>query len=243
MAMKILIANDDGIKSPHLRRLAEWASGFAQVSVFAPAVEQSGKSHGIELKLPIEVTRIEDYLPGVEAYSVDSTPADCVRFAVLERGLKPDIVFSGINNGYNVGHDILYSGTAGATFEAALLGFKAVALSTDFGVREVPMSALDTVRAFFDGHRLLDRHGLYNVNISVPSKGIRLARQGGAFYSDDFTELEDGRYIAHGITVYEPNIAPDLDTDYVCSGYTTVTPLTVDRTDVRLFEELKRELG
>lgn len=239
MALKILITNDDGIASAQLRSVTEWASRFAEVSVFAPATEQSGKSQGIDLNNPIEVIKQDGYCDGAEAYSVSSTPADCVRIAVLAMGRKPDLIISGINNGYNVGYDILYSGTVGAIFEASLLGFPAIALSAHYGSDPVPHEVLDRVKAYFDEKKLLEHHGLYNVNIPDEPKGIRITRQGGAFYSDDFEICGEGKYIARGIKIYQPGLAPDLDTDYVSEGYITVTPLSIDRTEYGIFEKLK----
>ena len=83
--MKILITNDDGIDTIGIRLLAEWAKKLGEVTVVAPKVEQSAKSHAIEIAKPIEIKQIP-YIDGVTAYSMDSTPADCIRYGVL--GLK-----------------------------------------------------------------------------------------------------------------------------------------------------------
>ncbi len=40
-----------------------------------------------------------------------------------------DLIISGINAGQNMGEDVLYSGTVGAAMEAALLGYRAIAVS------------------------------------------------------------------------------------------------------------------
>ena len=80
--MKILITNDDGIQSPALPLLAEWAKKLGEVTVAAPKVEQSGKSQAINFMHPVEIVPVE-LVEGVTAYAVDSTPADCVRFGVL----------------------------------------------------------------------------------------------------------------------------------------------------------------
>ena len=103
--MRILITNDDGIQSPVLPLLAKWAQKHGEVTLVAPKYEQSGKSHSIDFRNEIEVKK-GDLVVGVEAYSVDSTPADCVRFAVnfLER--KYDLCISGVNRGYNLGADM-----------------------------------------------------------------------------------------------------------------------------------------
>ena len=80
--MNILITNDDGIDTLGIRLLAKWAKTLGEVTVVAPKVEQSAKSHAIEIRQPIEVKKVE-FMEGVEAYAMDSTPADCVRFGVL----------------------------------------------------------------------------------------------------------------------------------------------------------------
>ena len=86
MVMRILITNDDGINAPGIRLLAEWAKKLGEVTVVAPKVEQSGMSHAIQFVHPIEIKRVP-FIDGVEAWSMDSTPADCVRFGIagLER--------------------------------------------------------------------------------------------------------------------------------------------------------------
>ena len=83
--MRILITNDDGIFAEGIALLAEWAKTKGEVTIVAPKVEQSGKSHAIDFTRPIEIKSVE-LIEGVRAFSMDSTPADCIRFAVL--GLK-----------------------------------------------------------------------------------------------------------------------------------------------------------
>ena len=104
--MRILITNDDGINSPAIKALAIWAKKHGEVTVVAPKIEQSGKSHGIEIIKPIEIEKV-DLVDGVTAYSVDSTPADCVRYGIIGLKKEYDLVLSGINRGYNLGKDIL----------------------------------------------------------------------------------------------------------------------------------------
>ena len=78
--MRILITNDDGIYAEGIALLVEWAKVLGEVTVAAPKVEQSGKSHAINFTAPVEIRKV-DVFSGVEAYEVDSTPADCIRFA------------------------------------------------------------------------------------------------------------------------------------------------------------------
>ena len=127
--MKILITNDDGINAPGIKLLAQWAKKLGEVTVVAPKVEQSAMSHAIDFMHPQEIKKV-DFLEGVTAYSMSSTPADCVRFGTLALPDKFDLVLSGINYGVNVGQDIVYSGTVAAVFEAARMGIKGIAFST-----------------------------------------------------------------------------------------------------------------
>ena len=113
--MRILIVNDDGIDTLGIRLLATWAKKYGEVTVVAPKVEQSGKSQAIEFVQPVEIKKVP-FMEGVTAYSMASTPADCVRFGFVGLNQTYDLVLSGINRGVNVGSDIVYSGTVGAIF-------------------------------------------------------------------------------------------------------------------------------
>ena len=128
--MKILIVNDDGIRAEGIRCLAEMAREFGQVWVVAPKEQCSAMSHRITVKNRLKVMKEDFPVDDVMAYSVTGTPADCVKIAI-EHILpeKPDIVFSGINHGFNVGYDIVYSGTVGAAMDALLHGIPTIAYS------------------------------------------------------------------------------------------------------------------
>jgi len=128
--MRILVVNDDGIKAPGIKRLVQMAAGLGEVWVVAPAAQCSAMSHRITVRGDLEVKPYDFPATGVTAYSVGGTPADCVKVALgCLMTEKPDIVFSGINAGYNVGRDILYSGTIGAAMEALCWGVPAIAFS------------------------------------------------------------------------------------------------------------------
>ena len=237
--MRILITNDDGIASESLRALARWARKHGEVTVVAPRIEQSGKSQGIDIIHPFEVDEVE-LAPDIKAYSVNSTPADCVRFAILGLGIKPDLVISGINRGYNLGRDIAYSGTVGAIFEAQGLGVKALALSTNYTSNETAREYLDEVYGYVEKNNLFDYGNLYNINIPANPKGIKITRQGGPYYSDDFAPEENDMYRPCGKPVWVDRTDYTLDTDATLNGYITVTPLTINRTDLRVFEMLTK---
>ena len=130
MKRKILITNDDSYKSIGLKKLVKSAMRYGEVYVVAPKFQQSGKSHSLILRHSYECKKVEDIYPGVNTWYVDATPADCVRTAKFYLNLDIDVVFSGINEGYNIGDDIIYSGTTAAATEGALAGYKSIAFST-----------------------------------------------------------------------------------------------------------------
>lgn len=235
--MRILITNDDGIQASQLLPLVRWAQRLGEVTVVAPKYEQSAKSHGIEIHKPFEVKQVE-LAPDITAYAVDSTPSDCVRYAILGLGLEFDLVISGINRGLNIGSDILYSGTVAAVFEAARLGVKAVAFSTEPCCYETAVEHMDLAWDYLVRHDLLAVHGWYNINIPCEVKGIRITRQGGPYYSDDFVPVGNDLYQPHGKDIHEDSGNPELDTDSALNGYLSIMPLTIDRTDLTVFKAL-----
>lgn len=132
LIMKILIVNDDSIHAPGIAVLAKAAVQLGEVTVVAPARQCSALSQKLTLRETLPVEQVHDFPVAVKAaWKVGGTPVDCVKVAlvyILEE--KPDLVLSGINNGYNVGFDIAYSGTLGAAFEAVRSGIPAMAFST-----------------------------------------------------------------------------------------------------------------
>ena len=237
--MRILITNDDGIEAPCLPRLAELAKRLGEVVVVAPKVEQSGKSHAIEIYKKIEIKTV-DLGVGVRAYSMDSTPADCVRYAVLGLGEHFDLILSGINRGFNLGKDIVYSGTVGAIFEGGRLGIPAIALSTDPKDFTSALSSLEELLHFFVEKKLLSHASLYNVNIPREHKGIRITRQGELYFTDEFIHLGNDIYEQKGHPVPQEGEDLTLDTDAVRGGYLSITPLSYDRTNHAVFELLTK---
>jgi 5'-nucleotidase len=235
--MRILVTNDDGLRAAGLPHLVRFCQQLGEVTTIVPLVEQSGKSHGIELKKPFMVHQVE-LEPGIMAYAVESTPADCVRYGVLAKGMKFDLVISGINRGFNLGVDSLYSGTVAAVKEAALLGIPAIALSTSLGYYDRVHEQLERVFDFIRDRKLLDRHSLYNINIPQDPKGFRITRQGGAYYSDDFKLSEDGMCTPNGICVHQNGGDLTLDTDATVSGYISILPMTTDLTAQEIFRDL-----
>ena len=237
--MKILVTNDDSISSEVLLPLAKWAKQFGKVTVVVPKYEQSGKSHCIEIHKAFEVKQVSFDDPDINAYTVDSSPADCVRFAMEGMQLEFDLVISGINRGMNLGVDMLYSGTVGAVFEAACFGIPAIALSTEPGGFEEAMAALDEIKDFFIKHDLMKKNSLYNINIPIGHKGIRITRMGSRYFADDFLPQGNDMYLPTGKSVWKDNGDYTMDTNAALTGYISVLPLTLNRTNMDVFDELK----
>lgn len=238
MGKKILITNDDSISSEVLLPLAKWAKQFGEVTVVVPKYEQSGKSHSIEIRKAFEVKQVTLGDSDIKAYTIDSSPADCVRFAIEAMDTKFDFVISGINRGLNLGIDILYSGTLGAVFEAATFGIPAVALSTKIGGFDEAIEALDEIKEFFECNNLMGKNSIYNINIPLNHKGIRITCMGERHFVDEFLPQGDDMYFA---TYKEISINSDdnsIDVNASLSGYISVTPLILNRTNMDVFEEL-----
>ncbi len=237
--MRILITNDDGIESAGLRVLCDFASTLGDVTVAAPKREQSGKSHSIDIHNPFEIRRVQ-YRGAVEAYSVDSTPADCVRFA-FDTLSSFDLVLSGVNNGVNVGWDISYSGTCGAVFESYFFNTPAVAFSVFPSSFSAFTRHIGRVWSFITENRLLEKNLLWNVNIPDDAESMKITRQGGPYYQDWFRTDDGVMYYEVGHSVYEPSDAGEnFDTDAVLRDRTiSITPLSGGRTEERVYGKLK----
>jgi len=200
--MHILVSNDDGIFAPGLRALANTlAQAGHGVTVVAPDRERSATGHGLTLHKPIRVEPVTGFFdPTVTAWACTGTPADCVKLA-LGRLLThpPDLVVSGINQGQNLGTDILYSGTVSAAMEGLIENIPGVALSLasytepEFGVASRFAAGLiqQLSREPLPGAILL------NVNIPAVAAqqiaGVCLTRQGVRRYTDQFDERTDPR--------------------------------------------------
>lgn len=239
--MRILVTNDDGVNSYGLQILVKFAKKFGDVFCVAPLQEQSGRSHCIIIKEPFIVKQCEDVLPGVKTYGVASTPADCIRVAHYYLNEEFDIVFSGVNNGYNLGEDILYSGTIGAASEGVLCGKKAIAFSTKRDCFKNIEDELEKIMAFIDQNKLLNIHDLWNINICDNPKGIKFTNQGYTNFEAYYEEIEDKGIISRGA----PDFAREKDrlgsdVNAVYNNYISITPLNVDRTNYVILNRVNK---
>ena len=239
--MRILITNDDGYDALGIKLLTKYAKNYGEVLVCAPKVEQSAKSHSICIKKPIEVSEVlsED---GVRTIIVDSTPADCVRYVYYGLEDDFDIVFSGINNGYNCGEDIMYSGTVAGAIEACLHDKKAIAFSSEHGKNLVyDEKTFKLIMDFILENKLLDLCDCLNVNVPENYKGIKFARQGRTFFNTTFDHV-DGKIYELGNPNFDLEDDKETDTYLINNGFITISPLTIYKTDNNMYEYLKENI-
>ena len=134
---RILVTNDDGVRSEGIHALAEALRPFGEVTVVAPHIEASAIGHALTLRRPLRIEKV-----GERIYEVDGTPTDCVNIAITQLfdGVVPDLVLSGINKGYNLGDDVTYSGTVAGAMEGSLLGIPSIAVSLERAPAEYDFS-------------------------------------------------------------------------------------------------------
>jgi 5'-nucleotidase len=234
--VKILVSNDDGFRAEGIRRLREALATLADVTVVAPDRNKSGASNSLTLDVPLRVFESE---PGV--YFVPGTPTDCVHLAIS--GLfdfEHDMVVSGVNDGANLGDDVLYSGTVAAAVEGRFLGLPTIAVSLCTGTGGGHFDTGAEVARVLVAQLLkspLEPTLILNVNVpDVPFaqlRGFRASRLGYRHRSAPVMPAKDPR----GRLVYwvgpagaEQDAGPGTDFDTVARGYVSVTPLQVDLT-------------
>jgi 5'-nucleotidase len=248
--VKILVSNDDGYRAEGIHRLRAALATLAEVTVVAPDRNRSGASNSLTLDVPLRVFEAE---PGV--YFVPGTPTDCVHLAIS--GLfdfEHDMVVSGINDGANLGDDVLYSGTVAAAVEGRFLGLPTIAVSLcTSGAAGGHFETGAEVARRLVTHLLkspLQRALILNVNVpDVPFaqlKGFRASRLGYRHRSAAVMKAQDPR----GRPVYwvgpagaEQDAGPGTDFDTVAQGFVSVTPLQVDLTRHAALPEVGSWLG
>jgi 5'-nucleotidase len=241
--MRILLTNDDGIHAPGLKVLEAIARTLSDdIWIVAPQEEQSGAGHSLTLSRPVRLRKHEN-----RRFSVSGTPTDAVMMAlgVVEDGLKPDLILSGVNRGANIAEDVTYSGTVSAAMEGTLAGFRSIALSQVYA-REGMGDTVPFAAAEAWGQRVLrpliaaDMPPRTLININFPAldpdavRGVKVVEQG--FHDYGRAKIVKGvdprgypyYWFGLGATQETPGHATDLEA--IAEGYITVTPLHLDMT-------------
>lgn len=232
--MNILLTNDDGYKAPGIYALAKRLEKNHKITIVAPKVEHSGMSHSITLRKPLVIER--EHLEGISApiYSVQGTPADCVRVALSQiLHEKIDLVISGCNLGYNAGMDILYSGTVSACAEANLYKIPALAVSAqmfrkfDADFEKAGDIALDIFERVKED--LVKEVITLNVNIPYAMgqpKAPVLCRIGEPMYDKyDKIPIDESTFELKLVGRNRGRYEEGTDRYYLEEGHTTMTPV------------------
>ncbi len=234
---KILITNDDGISSKGLWHLWHALADNGDLSIVAPASEQSGVGLSLTLYKPITIIPVQ-WEANTPAWKINGTPADCIRFGtriVLKE--TPDLVVSGINYGSNAGRNVLYSGTVGGVTEGALRGIPGIAFSS-VDWNNPPFEQSESYISSIVDHFLKYPPSKGTIlNVNFPSiekhlfKGVKLAQQGRGLWREDPERRlhPDGDpYFWHGGEWAHHDEHEDSDVALLEQGYITVTPIHVD---------------
>jgi len=246
--IKILISNDDGVLAQGICVLAEALSEIGDVRVVAPDRNRSGASNSLTLSNPLRCRKLSNGY-----YSVEGTPTDCVHLGLtgLFSDWTPDIVVSGINEGSNLGDDILYSGTVAAAIEGRHLGLSAIAISlcvphvTNISHYETAAFIAKELVLKLCADPSLPEQTILNVNVpNIPLdqlKGSQVTRLGKRHLAEPAIKEIDPR----GRTIYwvgppgnEADSGPDTDFLAIKQNYASITPLKVDWTNHVMIERL-----
>jgi 5'-nucleotidase len=249
--MKLLISNDDGISALGIRTLANTlAEAGHDVIVVCPDRERSATGHGLTLYQPIRAEIVESiFHPSIKAWACDGTPSDCVKlalWALLET--PPDLVISGINQGANLGTEILYSGTVSAAMEGVIEGIPSIAFSLASHTNKEFQASANFAKILVEQIAAKPLPELMLLNVNIPPvkweeiAGAVVTRQGVRRYIDVFDKRIDPR----GKTYYwltgevqediEPPIGLNLpqnipvDVHAIRDNYISITPLQYNLT-------------
>lgn len=249
MKHKILVSNDDGFHAPGIIALYKAVADLGEVTVVAPATEQSGVGHAITSFNPIKIKK-QKFDGQYEGYSVTGTPADCVKIAgSVLLGQLPDLVISGINLGPNVGISVIYSGTVSAAAEGTILGIPSMAVSLDT-FKDPCWDTAAHIARLLAGKIL--KNGLppaTMLNVNVPNlpldkiKGLVITRVGRS----RFAEVFHRRTMPRGDVYYwmDGELVPledvkGTDIQAVSDGYGSITPISFDLTNHAVKPELEK---
>ena len=250
--MNILITNDDGIWADGIIELGKEISKYHNVYIVAPDSQRSATGHAITIHDPILVN--EEFVDdNIKAFSISGTPADCVKIGIeaLLKDINIDLVLSGINNGPNLGTDVIYSGTVSAAIEGFIQNKPSIAFSlNEFNVSKEEYTkaakyASEIVNNIKDKLDLLE-DCILNVNIPYGEvKGTKITVLGERIYENSLEERISPRgkryfWISGEVKTVEQH--PDSDITAIEEGYITITPVNIDMTNNKKIDILKDKL-
>ncbi len=246
--LEILLTNDDGIYAPGLAAMETELRRLGNVTVVAPATEQSGVGHSITFLTPLIVQEVFDG-ERRRGWSVEGSPADCVKIGVFELcPRRPDLVVSGMNNGLNAGINVLYSGTVAAAIEGAFFEITSVAVSLEYSER-IPIHrgaklAAGVIEQVL--HRKRPGPQLYNLNLPLAAltgqPELHIVPMSVARYGEHFERRQDPRGRSYYWATNDPPPpagGEESDLAALAAGHMTLTPLEFDMTRRETLEEMR----
>ena len=233
--MKILVTNDDGVDAPGLWAVVKELTQLGEVAVVAPDRDQSGMGTARTLLNVLRVNEVESRVDGVPAYAVSGTPGDCVILGTETLfGHAFDLVVSGINEGANLGMDVLDSGTVGGAFRGFFRKIPSIALSVTSvtNVKYEPAARVARVLAAEIVGKDESRPVMYNVNVPNVSedrlKGVKATFLGPKAFLESVVRSHDGRRTHYWI---RHNMPTDSEVPVGCdlwatrNGWVSITPM------------------
>lgn len=238
MFNKILVVNDDSINSSLLFPLVKVLKRYGnELLVVVPHNNQSACSQTINIRKALTLYEENNICDDIKTYSVDGSPADCVKIAREVLNFDFDLVVSGINDGYNLADDICYSGTVGGASEAEFFSKKGLAVSIERG-KTGGLNYLNEAIDYVLKKQLFAKTNLVNINIPENALGIKETVQGKRRFNGTFVKTPEGTYMAvnkQTINKEEPFFIIRDDnklSDFTAieEGYISITPFTTDKT-------------
>lgn len=246
-SVRILLSNDDGYLAPGLRALYDALHGSEEITVVAPDRDHSGASNSLTLQRPLSVRKSADGF-----HYVDGTPTDCVHLAItglMEK--EPDMVIAGINNGANLGDDVIYSGTVAAATEGRFLGLPAMAISMASHEPQFYETAAQVVVDLLGRieEQTLPADTILNINVpDIPYdsiQGIQATRLGKRHKSEAVIR----QLSPHGQEIFwvgpagqEQDAGPGTDFHAIRNNFVSISPLEIDLTRYRALETVAQWL-
>ncbi|MBT4341258.1 MAG: 5'/3'-nucleotidase SurE [Chloroflexi bacterium] len=259
--MKILVTNDDGFDNPAIWSLVRAVKDLGEVTVVAPAANQSGVGTALTLRTSLKINEAPSRVDGVKCYAVSGTPADSVVLGLEHIFVGgADVVVSGINPGFNTSRNVFISGTMGAAIQAAAKGVKTCAFSMDVE-GDFDDSTVKAVIAAITTELLsteTERGALFNVNIprfcDTPIEGIEGAAPAPSELKSLIKSHSDGGYeIISGLAVNidRLELAPGTDLEVLSRNRIAISSFEgptlahqpEDPTLQRMIEAVKRVIG
>ena len=246
--MRILLVNDDGFQAKGIIELGKALAKEHEVIIAAPAENQSGMAHAFTVHRELELVRhgeMEKKYGFAEVWSITGTPTDCVKLyleAITTK--KPDLIFSGINIGSNLGTDVLYSGTVGGAIEGFLHDITSIAVSLDIESEiTYAETAADVVEYTCAYLQQQEKKSLLNINFPKKFCGNKpefvYTQLGHRDYRNAFQRIErEGRvFYRVGGEIYDSGNTEATDIVAVEKGLVSVTPLQLDMTDYVMLDQ------